>query len=121
MKQQYRLKKEAVPFFQEKHATSIYSYETWEGLGVDQKALEEIEVPFLVFGHQSLTNDRASTLSGWNAEGSHFHFTINFPGTKHREHDKFSNGKVVRSLMNKIQDQINYHFADFVNEETVNQ
>ena len=113
----YRLKKEATPFFKEKHATSIYSYDTWESLGVDQKALEEVEPAYLTFGHRDLKNT-GSMLCGWDGDkGSHFHFTILFPSVKMREHDKFSNGKVVRELMNRIQRNINDFYSDFLNEE----
>jgi hypothetical protein len=110
----YRLKPEAVKFFKEKHATSIYSLEAWEKIGVDIKALEEIREPFINFGHESL-NFNASSLSGWSKEGSHFHFTIHFPDTKMREHDKFSKGKVVRKLMDDFQSKINYFFQEYAN------
>ncbi len=100
----YRLKPEAMPFFNEKHATSIYSYDTWEKLGIDMNALEEVQDVYLAFGHQSLREqDKSTSLSGWSdKEGSHFHFTIHFPSVKFREHDQFSNGRVIRELMDKF-------------------
>jgi len=111
----YRLKKEAVTFFKEKYATAIYPIETWDGLGIDMVALEEVEDAYLVFGHESLRPDsKSSSLGGWDQEGSRFYFTIRFPGVKFGEHDKFSNGKVVRELMNKIQRDINNFYSDFV-------
>ncbi|WP_035593287.1 hypothetical protein [Elizabethkingia anophelis] len=110
----FRLKKEATPFFKEKYATTIYDYEQWEKLGVDINALEEVENAFLTYGHSDKKN-RSSSLSGWSIdEGSHFHFTITFPSVKMFEHDKFSNGKVIRSLMNKIQNNINHFYSDFI-------
>lgn len=116
----YRLKKEAVPFFKEKFATSIHSHNVWESLGVDLKALEEVQDAYLTFGHQSESkNIKTSSLSGWGEkEGSHFHFTIHFPSTKFGEHDKFSNGKVVRELMNKIQNNIDNFYSQFVNDSS---
>lgn len=111
----YRLKPEAVPFFKEKHATSIYPYDTWESLGVDTKALEEIEAAYLTYGHKDLNNKGAS-LSGWDEKGSHFHFTVFFPNTKYMEHDKFTNGKVMRELMNKIQRNIDSFYSSYVND-----
>lgn len=115
----YRLKQEAVPFFKEKFATSIHPYDTWESLGVDPKALEEIQDAYLTFGHQD-KNNRSSSLSGWSDEGkgSHFHFTIHFPNTKFGEYDEFSNGKVVRELMNKIQRNIDNFYSEFVNDDS---
>lgn len=111
----YRLKKEAVPFINEKYATAIKPFEDWDKLGIDKNALEEVEDAYLMFGH---VNDRekysSSSLSGWSdKEGSHFHFTVHFPSTKFGEHDKFSNGKPVRELMNRIQNQVNYFMQDY--------
>lgn len=113
---QYRLKKEAVPFFIEKHATAIYPLDTWKSIAVDINALEEVEETFLTFGHP--TSKSTKSLCGWSGDnGAYFHFTIHFPGVKYSEHDKFSNGKVTRELMNKIQNSINTFYADFLNNE----
>ncbi len=113
----YRLKPEAVQFFQEKYATAIYTYDTWEKLGIDIIALEEVQDCYLVFGHESKKeNYTSSSLGGWDEKGSRFNFTIHFPGVKFMEHDKFSKGKPVRELMNKIQRNIDNFYSDFVNE-----
>lgn len=110
----YRLKPEAVQFFQERHSTSIYSYETWDGLGVDKKALEEVKEVYLSYGYK--TSENSSSLSGWSAEkGSDYVFTIHFPSMKFREHDKFSKGKIIRKLMDEIQTKMDYFFQDFIN------
>lgn len=112
---QYRLKKEAVPFILEKHATKIYPYDTWQSLGIDLKALEEVEPIYISFGIK--TSDNSSSLCGWSEkDGSHFEFTINFPNVKFEEHDKFSKGRISRDLMNKIQDNLDSFFIDFINE-----
>jgi hypothetical protein len=111
----YRLKKEAVEFFQEKHATAIYSADTWDSLQVDAIALEEVKNPYLKYGIKQSEN--SSTLGGWDKEGSSFEFTIVFPSTEFHEHDKFSNGKLTRELMNKIQQQINYWYIEFANKK----
>ena len=113
----YRLKKEAVQFFQEKYATSIQPFDVWKNAGVDEKALEEVEDAYLAYGHQD-RNNKSSSLGGWDKDnGQYFHFTVNFPSVKWLEHDKFSNGKVIRELMNRIQQNINYFYQDFVNKE----
>lgn len=113
----YRLKKEATPFFQEKHATEIKSFDYWESIGVDRKALEEVKPAYITFGHQDRKNN-SSSLAGWDGEnGSHFHFTVHFPSTKHQEHDRFSNGRNIRKLMDQIQSHIDYFISDYVNEE----
>ncbi|RZJ33753.1 MAG: hypothetical protein EOO51_12665 [Flavobacterium sp.] len=112
---QYRLKKEAVRFFNEKHSTTIQTFDYWDRLGVDDKALEIVEDAFISYGHK--TSDISSSLSGWSADdGSKFHFTLHFPSVKFMEHDKFSKGKPVREMMDKIQKHVNYFFAEFVNE-----
>jgi hypothetical protein len=114
----YRLKKEAVPFFNKKYATAIYDFDIWEKQGVDIVALEEIEDTYVTYGHQSLSHklENTSTLSGWDKNGSRFHFTLNFPSTKIMEHDKFSNGKIVRKLMDEIQAKMNSYFVEFNND-----
>jgi len=113
--QQYRLKKEAVPFIKEAHATSIYPFDTWNQLGIDIKALELVKDPFITYGIK--TTDKSSSLSGWAADdGSHFHFTIHFPSVKYREHDKFGKGRQTRDLMDRIQRVIDNYYIDFVNE-----
>jgi len=109
----YRLKKEAIPFINEKHATHIYTLDTWESLGIDIKALERVEPAFITYGRK--TGDNSSTLGGWSEkEGKDFEFTIHFPSVKFHEHDKFSKGRVTRELMNKIQNQINNFFDQFL-------
>jgi len=111
----YRLKKEAVTFFKEKHATSIYDFTTWEGLGVDMNALEEVEQCYIKYGIK--TGKDSADLSGWNNDGSHFHFTIIFPSVKWGEHDEFSNGRMTRELMDEIQERVNDFYDRFANGE----
>lgn len=112
----YRLKPEAIPFFKEKHATTIQSFDYWENLGVDTKALEEVEDAYITYGHQD-KNNRSASLSGWSADnGHHYHFTLHFPSVKYQEHDEFGNGKTIRGLMDKIQNQMNYFYSEFMNE-----
>ncbi len=115
----YRLKKEAVPFFNEKHACGVHSFDFWESLNVDEKALEEVKPVYISYGNK--TGDSSSSLCGWaNGKGSRFEFTIHFPSVKYMEFDKFSKGKVVRKLMDKIQNNINGFYAEFINEENHN-
>lgn len=111
----YRLKSEAVPFINEKHATNIYPMDTWDSLGIDINALEEVKPTYLKLGHAYYDNS-GSTLGGWDKEGAKFHFTIHFPGVKHCEYDKFSKGKMIRNLMDIIQSDLDSFYSDFVNE-----
>ena len=113
----YRLKKEAVPFILEKHATSIYDLSTWNDLQIDIKALEEVKSPLITYGMKDLGSG-GSSLAGWNEKKkAHFHFTINFPSMKYKEYDKFHKGRIIRGLMDKIQILADNYFDDFVNNE----
>jgi hypothetical protein len=110
----YRLKKEAVPFILEKHATSIYELDVWESLGIDIKALEKVEPMHIKYGRKTVEN--SGTLCGWDEKkGTTFEFTIQFPSVTFYEHDKFTKGRMTRELMDKIQREINYFYEDFVN------
>lgn len=114
----YRLKPDAVKYFKEGLATSIHSWDTWtQTYHVDENALEEVQDAYLTYGHSNHKN-QSKTLAGWDGDnGSHFHFTIIFPSVKFAEHDKFSNGKVVRQLMNNIQRCVDNFYMDFANKE----
>ena len=111
----YRLKKEAVPFFKSVLATKICPWDFWNNHHVDEKALEVVEDAFIKYGHSC--DDKRTDLGGWDEKGTHFYFTIQFPSVKYCENDKFSNGKVVRDLMNRIQSQINSFYSDYLNQE----
>lgn len=115
---QYRLKKEALPFFVEKHATAIYSLDIWKELSVDERALDEVKEPVIYYGHESPKPPKASWLAGWDENGTHLHFTILFPSVKFQEHDKFTNGRLIREMMDRINTAIRYHYDGFVINDT---
>jgi len=109
----YRIKKEAVPYILEKHATKVYDLETWNRLGIDIKALEEVCPAFLTYGRK--TSDISNNLSGWSGEeGGTFEFTIHFPSIKFYEFDKFSKGKITRQLMDRIQNNISRFYEEYL-------
>jgi hypothetical protein len=111
----YRLKTEAVPFFKVEHSTSIYGWDTWDRLGVDDKALEEVKDAYVSYGHK--TSEISSSLAGWGADkGADYRFTIHFPSMKMREYDEFGKGKVIRKLMDEIQRKVDCFFSDFIND-----
>ena len=107
----YRLKKEAVEYFDKKYATAIHDWDAWHKTGVDDNALEEVREPYLAHGIK--TSEISSTLGGWDENGSRFCFTIYFPSVRFYEHDKFTSGKMTRELMNKIQPVISNFYNDF--------
>lgn len=116
MSKKFRLKPEATPFFKSNLATVILDFQDWEKYNVESNALEEVKEVYIKYGHESKREEiTSSSLSGWNEDGSKFHFTIHFPSTKYSEHDKFSKGKVVRKLMDVIQRDCDRFFEDFIN------
>lgn len=115
----WRLKPEAVPYFKEELAYALKEYDFWKKMGVDERAIERIDDPVISYGHLH-SNEKgyaSSSLSGWSSDeekqGSHFHFTIRFPSTRHFEHDRFSNGKHIRELMNQLQYEIHQWHMQF--------
>lgn len=107
----YRLKKEAVPFFKASLSTNICSLDTWDQYGVDMVALEEVEPCYIDYGHKK---DHAIWNAGWGAnEGAHFHFTLVFPSMKYQEYDKFTKGKMMRDILDRIQKDVNYFYQNF--------
>ena len=59
---EFRLKKEAVQYFAEQYAASILELSNWKKLCVDIVALEEVEYPYMKFGHKK--SDSYTDLSG---------------------------------------------------------
>lgn len=111
---QYRLKKEALPFFLDKHATAIYSLDIWQSLSVDELALDEVKEPQIFYGHERGNPPKSSWLCGWDENGTHLHFTIVFPSVQFQEHDKFTKGRLIRDMMDRINQAIRYHYDGFV-------
>lgn len=114
----YRLKPDAVPFFKENLKTAVFDLDTWtKTYNVDTEAIEEVKPCYLTYGHESTINSvRSNSLCGWDKNGSHFHFTINFPSMKMREHDEFTKGNTMRKLMDAIQNTVNNFYLKFADE-----
>lgn len=110
----YRLKIEALPFFKEDFATAIKPFDFWDEKNIDTKALEEVEDVHVTFGIP--TNEFSSLLGGWDKEGAHFHFTLNFPFVKYEDYPKIKRDEAIRGLMDLIQQQANQFYNDFVAE-----
>ena len=111
----YRLKTEAVPFFADKLATVIHDWDAWQEYHVDDKALEEVEEAHVEYGIE--TSKECRSLGGWSKDdGQRLCFTVVFPSMKYQEHDKFSKGKMIRSLMDRIQCDVNRFMEEFYNE-----
>ena len=108
----YRLKQEAVPFINKKHATCIYSLDIWDSLGIDINALEEVDPIYLTYGH--INSKGSGNLCGWDEKGAKFHFTVNCPSLKHCEYQKISSDRSISELMDIMQKGVNWHFENFM-------
>jgi len=116
----YRLKPEAVPFFKDKVATAVQSFDSWEKYNIDMNALEEVQPAYVTYGHTLKNDDGTSSgsLCGWSADdGARFHFTLHFPSLQYQEYDRFSKGTPVRQMMIKIQQQLDYFCQQFQSNE----
>ena len=130
----HRLKKEALPFFKEDLSRETHNIEEWKRLfNIDENALEEIKEPVITCGHHTYGKDGlpvTATLAGWeNPEnsaakehkrigGTHYCFTIHFPSVKWEEHDKFMKGRMVRELLDRLQQEADRYFMDFLDNFT---
>lgn len=116
----YRLKPDAVPFFKNNLKTAVLDWDNWtKTYNVDPEAIEEVKPCYITYGHESIRDGvRNSSLSGWaHDKGSHFHFTLNFPSMKMREHDEFTKGNTMRGLMDAIQNTVNNFYIKFAEGE----
>lgn len=114
----YRLKREAIQFFDDKYKRAVQDAYLWHEAGVSENAIEEVEEVYLSYG---IKRDNYSNLGGWsNLEnkdsGSHFCFTINFPCQDYREYKEFSE-TVIPVLMRDIQAVINKNYEQFNSPE----
>ena len=110
MEKLFRIKKEAVQYFDKKYAKAVYRLPTWEDCKVSPNALEEVEKVYLVHGIKK--SERGSDLSSWSDHETQIHFTIKINDSSYKQHDHFTNEVNVRMLMDKIQYFLNEHFEN---------
>jgi hypothetical protein len=107
-------------------AREVYDLDTWKKYNIDEKALEEVEEPFITYGHK--TSDNCTTLGGWSnpenenykkdkSAGGTFYFAIHFPSMKFEENDRFSKGRIIAGLMDRIRRTADSYFTQFVSDE----
>ncbi len=111
----FRLKKEATPFFKDKLASEINDFDVWtKHYNVDENALEEVEDVVIVRGHK-FDDGNGSSLGGWDSKnGTELKFTIYFPSLSFYENDKFTKGRSVRELMDRLQAAANAYMLNFL-------
>jgi len=107
---QYRLKREALQFFDDNYRRWIYPYSVWEEKNISLNALEEVEPVYISYG---MDKKGYTDLCGWgNDDGSHFNFTVNFPLTSNKEHNQIK--ERMSDIMRDIQLLINERTKDIV-------
>lgn len=114
----YRLKKDATPFFKEELAKEINDFDVWtKHYNVDENALEEVEDVVIICGHKFASGNGVS-FGGWSAkDGTELLFTIKFPSLKFQENDKFTKGRSVRELMDRLQAAANSYMLNFLEQK----
>lgn len=105
MEKLFRIKKEAVQFFDKKYATKSYRSATWYDAGIHSNALEEVEKINIVYGIKK--SDCGSDLSSWSDGTTKVHFTIEIRGEDYKQNDKTIDEINIRDLMNRFQDTLN--------------
>jgi len=108
----YRLKPEAVQFFDKKYSRDVKSLHYWEDLKISLNALEECEKIYLTYGIKN--NESMTDVCGWgnDKQKSEFCFTINVLDTSYSDYKILSNELIMRDLMNKVQATINNFVHD---------
>ncbi len=110
----FRLKRDAVPFFNEKYAAEVQEFYVWESWKIDINALEEVENVFMTYGHK--TSKNATSLCEWgNKDGAKFFFTLHLPTMNKRQYENFKQPKAIRQFMNDCQEMANIYFEGLDN------
>lgn len=109
----YRLKNDAVQFFDDKHSKKVKPISYWFEIGVSIYALDEVEPIFITYGIR--TSDISTSVSEWDSNGStaKFHFTINAYDISLKEYNFLKEEKNIRDMMNNIQNEI----SNFIDEK----
>lgn len=104
MQKYYRLKKEALPYFDKKYYTSIKDMDYWDKVNISKNALEKVDLVYLTYGIDKGNN--LTTLNGWSGRDSQarFDFTINFNQIDHEKFEKIKTDSNIRIMMERIQD-----------------
>ncbi len=102
METQYRIKKEALPFFDNKFASKIYSLPTWMGMHIPKQALEEVSDCFVSYGIKK-END-VTILCGWDSKNqtAHFDFTVHFLNCSNEQYNYINTNDKVHILMDRL-------------------
>ena len=110
----FRLKRDAVPFFNKKYTTEVQEFDVWKSWKIDINALEEVESVFMTYGHK--TSENVNSMCEWgNKDGAKFFFTLNLPTMSRGQFEAFKQPKVLRQFMNDCQKTANIYFEGLDN------
>ena len=114
----YRLKKEAVPFFNEKLASEIHPYKFWEDKNIDFNALELLIETYIESGHYD--SKHTKSICGWKSKDSdtgmssaRFHFTAYINGIENLDYNNINNERSIRDLMDQLNNALDDWYQDF--------
>jgi hypothetical protein len=109
----FKLKKEAVPFFNKWLATKIAGVDFWNVRNISESALERVPDIHIITGHWSMTDNYTKNMCGWEgnkistemSEG-HYHFTVVVPGVEFSFYNEMGSELNMRDLMDRMQNVI---------------
>lgn len=116
MKQLFKLKREARPFFDKKFMNTIMTLESWSKNGIHENALQEVEKIYLSYGHQEI--DCVTHLRGWSGfapkDQAKFFFTINVADINNSEYESVKDENI-----SELMDRMQLVIKDFIAEKSL--
>ena len=104
----YKLKEDAVPFFDQRLAMKVENIEFWDKNHVSINALDEVGNVYITYGIK--INEISASLAGYdgNLKEGKLHFTLNISDLTSNEYESLTsqNGE-LRNLMSEIQHCVN--------------
>lgn len=104
----FRLKSEAIPFFDEKFHNKVADFNFWDENGISKNAIYEVGKCYVNLGIKR--NDVRTDISGWREGESHYHFTV-YVEHSYAEHDKFKS-EHIHGLLHSIEITANEYLKE---------
>lgn len=109
--EKYRLKKEALPFFDEKYHCQIGDLKYWNCHDINRNAIEKVENCRVEYGH--IKDIGTTQLCGWRSSEAecHFNFRVVVPDSTSDLYQRLRRDDAIRDIMNVIQNDLNLYFG----------
>lgn len=109
----YRLKKEAVPFFEYKFKNRAEKMDFWRDNHISSEALEQAPKAYIKLGIK--TSDISTTISGWEGPKSltDIAFTLMINDTSNAYYHKFTQDGNVRELLEELEKTANEFIKNY--------